>query len=433
MLLIARFFPPSGVIGARRAERLVRLLGELGARTSVVTVEPYYDRIRDTRSLDPMPLATVLRTRTLSPLAHLNAARGATPAAAPAPPERPAASPPAWRPRLAAVVSWAMDALFVPDPDVVWVPTAVRTALACHARTPVDLVVATAPPWSSLLAAVRVGRRTGAPVVLDYRDPWRSIRREKRPRARLREALEERLEARILDGSDLALFTSDTALSLYRLEVPETPRAEVLPNAVDAWVAGSPPPSRPPLLWAHAGLLYGGRSLATVIRGLAAAPEVDARLLLIGDRDASDAALAGELGVESRVEWLGRLPLQDCLDRLRGCHRLLTVVGPAHPHSIPGKVFDYLSTRRPQLVLAPPGHAAARLVERAGAGIAIAPGDVAAATGLLRTDAAALACDGIPDLPEGCTAPFAASRQRDLLGAWLAALLASGPRSSRPG
>ncbi|RME24623.1 MAG: hypothetical protein D6800_08500, partial [Candidatus Zixiibacteriota bacterium] len=58
----------------------------------------------------------------------------------------------------------------LPDPDAGWILPAVWRGL----RLPrgYDFIVSTAPPWSSHMVAVRLGKWRHLPVILDDRDPW---------------------------------------------------------------------------------------------------------------------------------------------------------------------------------------------------------------------------------------------------------------------
>ncbi|UCE66017.1 MAG: hypothetical protein JSU85_14375, partial [Candidatus Zixiibacteriota bacterium] len=58
----------------------------------------------------------------------------------------------------------------VPDPYAGWVISVIFKIL--FRRKKYDFIISTAPPWSSHLAAIFIGRLLGIPVILDDRDPW---------------------------------------------------------------------------------------------------------------------------------------------------------------------------------------------------------------------------------------------------------------------
>jgi hypothetical protein len=123
--------------------------------------------------------------------------------------------------------------------------------------------------------------------------------------------------------------------------------------------------------------------------------------------------------VRDRIEVLGRLPLAETLGVLASAHRLVALVSPRHPYSIPGKLFDYFAARRPILLVAPPAHAAADLLGGVAAHRCATPDDAAAVAALLASDAAALAAGDLPAIDPAAYASFTAEAQGTALSRWL--------------
>lgn len=423
VLLVASAFPPSAGPGARRALRFARGLAAHGMRVSVLTLEDRFHYL----GIDPLSRSDaegsfeVLRTGTWDPIARMKARRGLShhgvvhPGGATTPSgDRPIAPLPV---RMASEV---LRSVLLPDTEVAWVPPASRRALAVHARDPIDVVIATLPPRSALVGAAYIAGRTGARLVVDYRDPWAADRAHSPPRPRWLQAIDARIERRCLRRAALALFTSPSALAFYRREFPWLPRLEVLYNGIDSWTPradGSPPP---PLTWTYAGELYDGRNLTVVVRAMAALRErVDARLVVVGSEPTAERALGRELGVEDRIEYVGRLPFRSTLERLRRSHRLVAMIPAAHSLSIPAKVFDYLGTRRPLLLLCDPDHAAAAVLAGIPQHRVLHPDDVAGVEVLLSEDAASLCGGGMPDVDAEALERFDAGAQMRQLAGWI--------------
>src|SRR5207253_1449493 len=59
-----------------------------------------------------------------------------------------------------------------PDPQVLWLPQAIREGKRFLREVPHQAIVATGPPFSSFLVGAALARYTGLPLVLDYRDEW---------------------------------------------------------------------------------------------------------------------------------------------------------------------------------------------------------------------------------------------------------------------
>jgi glycosyltransferase involved in cell wall biosynthesis len=66
---------------------------------------------------------------------------------------------------------WREEKLF-PEQYVSWARSAVSRAIRLHRRERFDAVLATGNPFAAFAAAWAIGRLTGVPYVLDYRDSW---------------------------------------------------------------------------------------------------------------------------------------------------------------------------------------------------------------------------------------------------------------------
>src|SRR5262249_7227247 len=66
----------------------------------------------------------------------------------------------------------ASAALLQPDPQVLWLPGAVREGRRLLRAVPHAAIVASGPPFSTLLVGAILQGVSGLPLVLDYRDEW---------------------------------------------------------------------------------------------------------------------------------------------------------------------------------------------------------------------------------------------------------------------
>src|SRR5205085_4726191 len=85
-----------------------------------------------------------------------------------------------------------------------------------------------------------------------------------------------------------------------------------------------------------------------------------------------------ELG--ARLELLEYAPRRRSLELQRDSEALLLLIPEAGGRGrgvLSGKVFEYLAAERPILAVVPPDGAAARLIRETGAGVVVAPEDVA--------------------------------------------------------
>ena len=100
----------------------------------------------------------------------------------------------------------------------------------------------------------------------------------------------------------------------------------------------------------------------------------------VGDFRTSDRECAETLALGDRLELLEYASRRRSLELQRDSEALLLLIPEAGGRGrgvLSGKVFEYLAAERPILAVVPPDGAAARLIRETGAGIVVAPEDVA--------------------------------------------------------
>ena len=100
----------------------------------------------------------------------------------------------------------------------------------------------------------------------------------------------------------------------------------------------------------------------------------------MGDFRGADREWAEHRGLGERLELLPYAPRRRSLELQRDSEALLLLIPDAGGRGrgvLSGKVFEYLAAERPILAVVPPDGAAAELLREAGAGVVVAPDDVA--------------------------------------------------------
>jgi len=380
ILLVAQLSPPSELSAARRVAGLAKYLDRLGHRITVLT------SLSSGRG--PVAGARVVRTRDLM-VSRLNWRRQSFEALAGRADGGGYEAAPS---RLASV--------FVPDLAVLgWLPFALPRCRALAFGT--DAVITTSPPHSGHLVGLAL-RARGVAWVADFRDGWTfESDRPPWPLAVQRE-LDEGLERAVVRGADALVAVTEPIAADLRVRFDRevatiTNGFDPEEHAEDVSLDGvAPAADRHTLL--HAGrMAYAGRSPRPLLAALAAAPDLAERIEVL---------FAGPLSAEER-DLIERAPAARAvgsLDRPRilaleaASDGLLVLTTGRRRGEATQKVFEYLAARRPILVLGE-GTEAARIVERAGAGI-VAPADdpeaIAAALRRLLD-----ASDGARPAPEG--------------------------------
>ncbi len=390
VLIVSFYFPPAGGGGVQRVLKLCRDLADLGMQVDVLAPDDPRFSARDPDLLSAIPPGTTVHR------ARYRGPSGETPTAR-------LARTHGVAPRIALHARLAGRRLLLPDPEVAWLPDAVRVGARVIREREIDVVLTTSPPSSAHLIGAALARRTGVRLVADLRDSWLANphRRYERRSVRAKRAVEERIARRVLGRADaITAVTPFIAREGAALARPGTPVA-VVPNGCDfddfdglAYRRGER------FVVLHAGSFFGERSPRPFLEAVAALgdPRVVARFL--GDLRPADRAWALDLGLGDRLEIDGFRPHRETLAAMKAADVLLLLVPRAGGRGLSvlsGKVYEYLASERPVLALVPPEGAAAELLRETGAAWIADPDDPAAILGALRAARDAWAGDSLAE------------------------------------
>ena len=395
-LIVTSNFPPDASVGTMRTLRLVRHLAAEGWNVDVLTAAP--EGFRHGTVVDPMlldrvpPAVRAIRARALRPIERLSAAlrrrtrprtnAASRPSSAGVPRETPVA-----RRRLSMLKAAATACLTLPDREVSWlIPALVRAWREVSPDRP-DVIYSTGPPFTPHVVAAVLARVMGRPWVAEFRDPW-----ARAPWREDRFTFERRawqvLERAIVTRADAVVFATDANCrdfaSYYGAAIAS--RFHVVPNGCDTSEFEGlvrRPDASGRFVLLHAGSLYGARNPAGLFQALAralASGALDARdvsVRFVGRTSGAGLdlpALVRDLGLDSIVQFADQMPRRAVLQEMVNASALL-IVQPVTTVSIPAKLYEYMAAGRPILALAEPGGDTAELVQRSGAGIAVAAHD----------------------------------------------------------
>lgn len=364
ILIVTWYFPPVNTIGAVRTGKFARFLAERGHEVGVVAGRNWGHP--ETMPLD-VPLerlayAGALDLHGLPSFALRLLARGRRAAGPPTPAARPRDPDPQPSVIPSVIPMSHLRQLYrhlttLPDGAIGWLPGAYRAAIRlCRGWRP-DLIFASGPPFTAHLVARAASARLGIPWVGELRDRWADDPYETFPPWRHR--ADQTLERHIL-GSALGLVTvSEPWAEFYRRKYGK-PLAMILngydPADFDAPAAEEPADPAAAMVIGYAGSIYPGKRdptpLFQALRQMGAAAE-EIRIVFCGTDPALVLPLAERAGVASRVEVRPPVPYHQSLAFQRQCDILLLMQwnDPREQGSCPGKLFEYLASLRPVLVL----------------------------------------------------------------------------------
>lgn len=395
LLLVSYHFPPAGG-GGQRPVRFVKYLRRFGWEASVLVASCPSAPRSDRRLLHDIPPGThIERARAWDPGRGLRAVRatGALGASLPRGMLQPVAD------TLRGAAAFALQ----PDPEVLWLPAALRAGARLLRRVRHDAILATAPAYTNLLLGALLKERFGLPLVLDVRDGWDIGQHgfEDARHDRISSMVKARLQRYVLKQADALIAT--TRAGARRLQE----RAHEVGSRADATCiydgfdeegmegaledGGVPAKDKDMFRLVYTGTLWNLTSIEPLVAAIevldTAAPAQLARLevVIVGRRTEKQDRLLDRIK-KTRC----RLLLVPSCDQARSAMwmrsadalcLLLSDVESAH-RATPVKMFEYLSARREILAITPDGEASDILKEH-DAGNHFRPNEVLGITGWL--------------------------------------------------
>lgn len=266
----------------------------------------------------------------------------------------------------------------------------VASVIAALRAGPVDLVMGTTPPLFQAVSAWLVAALRRRPFLLEVRDLWPEFAIDMGVlKDRTLIALSRGLE-RFLYARATHLLVNSPAYRDYLISKGIAPaKVSLIPNGVASEMfAAEGDGARLRSAWGlegkfivtYAGALGVANDIPTVLRAAArlkTAPQI--HFLFVGDgkERANLAAMAEQTGL-ANVSFAGAYPklqMPEVLAASDACLAILKDI-PMFRTTYPNKVFDYMAAARP-IVLAIDG-VIRQVVEAAGGGIFVPPGDDAA-------------------------------------------------------
>jgi glycosyltransferase involved in cell wall biosynthesis len=391
ILVVAYLFPPDAASGSHRTLYFSNQWAKAGDRVTVITVrEDCYDSaVQLDRGLLAQvdPAITVVRVAAKRPLQALLALRDAlrrrlrgrhdAATAGGIPAEAKAARSTG---KFQLIKDTVTDLLSLPDVHIGWVPEAVRQASRTIRTNTIDCIYASGGPWSGLLAALRIHRRSGIPLVLDFRDPWVSNPNMsyRSPASRW---FQKRMEARCINAARVVIANTEELRQDFIRRYPNIDPARfiTIPNGFEE-VSPSEEVETGTFRLVHAGALYQSRNpgqLLQAVRELVADGVIAAqefRVQLIGElamaesvpeMDPGSGAFRGVLEI---VPWVAH----DEALRLQKRASALILIQPGYPLQVPRKLYEYVSLMRPVLAITEENSATARVVRELNTGLVVA-------------------------------------------------------------
>ena len=438
VLLVSWYFPHSNTIAAVRIGVMAQHLLDQGHDVRVVTPDeaPYSqtlashfpeDRILRSRWVDvnafPKAVAGWLRggSKGGTRIAKTEAPSAAASPAAEAPPKGLLA-------RIKALLGQAYMLVFNwPDQRIGWLPYALGSGRRFLRGWQPDLVFASGPPFTTLLAGYFLSRRGRTPLVLEFRDRWWDDPYYPPPAWLLavNRFVERRLVAASLGLSTVSEPWAETYRARYDKPVAVTYNGYDA-KSIDAAAVPEADPEAPLSIVYTGGIYPGRRDPAPLFEAMASLGEArqDVRIDFYGTDPAMVYPIADRFGVRDSIKVHPQVPHERAIALQKAADVLLLMQwdDPREQGNVPGKFFEYIGVLRPILILGLRDGVPASLARERGAGVHGANPEQIAEQ-LKDWIAAKRQFGRVPAPPEEARAGFARVEQFQKLEAFLLSLL----------
>lgn len=384
VLIITYYWPPSGGSGVQRWVKFAKYLPKEGWQPVVYTPEnPELTTVDKTLAAEVPPEAEIIKRHITEPYGLYRKLMGKdsstdlkvlTSAGSDEGEVNPInGGKKSWKQKLSLFIR---GNFFIPDPRVLWVKPSMKFLTKYLKKHPVDVIVSTGPPQSMHLIGLEVSRETGIPWVADFRDPWTKMFYFKHlglTKSSERKHLE--LEKKVLDGATKIIAVSPMVQKDFQA-MTGTP-VELVTNGYDEDDFKRHFELDDYFNITHTGLFASDGNPDTLWKVLADKCSADdefrntLRIRLVGKTDREIVRSIEKAGLSNNLKDLGYQSHEVAVKEQRNASILILPLRkePEYEAVLPGKLFEYLASRRPILGIGQTDGAMARVVRDTGAGI----------------------------------------------------------------
>lgn len=358
-LFISYTFPPVGGAGVQRPAKFAKFMSRQGWAPVVLTASnPSVPTADDGLEFETRAAATVVRTRTLeSGYATKHALTGGSSRGF----------------SVARLLRSLAAGALQPDPQVLWLPSAVRAGVRLVRDRELEAVVVSGPPFSSFVIGALVSRWTGVPLLLDYRDEWTLSTKywENRTAHEWADGFQQRLENWVLRSADVVIATtkmSARSLASRCKAARSGARVAHIYNGYDPddFAGPCPPPTPGKFTLAYTGTLWNLTSIEPLVLAVEAllrdtpAAREKLEIIIAGRSTGSQQPLIDRLARSGiTIRSLSYLRHHEAVRVMRAASALCVALSPVPgaERVVPAKIFEYIAAERPILAILPAGEA----------------------------------------------------------------------------
>ncbi|MCI4666654.1 MAG: glycosyl transferase family 1 [Bacteroidia bacterium] len=274
---------------------------------------------------------------------------------------------------------WIRGNFFIPDARMTWVKPSIKFLSQYLKENPVDAIATTGPPHSIHLIGKGLKKKTGLPWYCDMRDPWTNIEFfEHLMLSNWAERKHRRLEKAVLTGADHVnevgkdFINYDKSIGVKNIDW--------LPNGYDDKdFEGEKEAVSPHFMISHIGTFEKDRSLDSLYFALNKLSEEfpdfrnDLRIQLAGKISGAVIEDFENEGLGENLVNLGYISHKEAIQAMQRSQLLLILINQSERNAkgkLTGKIFEYLASERPILIIGPEDGDAANVMNECQGGVA---------------------------------------------------------------
>jgi glycosyltransferase involved in cell wall biosynthesis len=367
VLIITYYWPPAGGSGVQRWLKFVKYLQAFGIEPVVFTVDNVNYTKEDTTLLREVPKnIKILKLPIWDPTDLLfwkknkQQKKGISNVSS------------------SGLLSFIRGNFFIPDPKIFWVQPAANYLQKYIDKNTIDAVISTGPPHSMHLIAQKLQRQNNVKWLADFRDPWTDLYYNKDfKQGALAKNKNKKLEEGVLKNADCILTVSTT----LRQEFSKiAKRVEVITNGFDGEVLAS----KKVTLDINFSISYIGllpkqsnpKFLFKVLEKLCEENPMfknDLQINFIGDISEEVKTEIESNNLTENTSFFGYVSHQRAIAYQKKSQVLLLLIPDVKNNRgiLTGKVFEYLTAKRPILAIGPEDGDLATILAETNAGVVI--------------------------------------------------------------
>lgn len=374
VLIITYYWPPSGGAGVQRWLKLSKYISRLGVETHVLTIEPDYAAypVLDKSLLkDIGPEVVIHKSKATNYFSFYEKLVGKKNV------PKSGYSNVNAKKFSQRLISSLRSHLFIPDPRKGWNKYAIKKAIEIIEKYEITNVVTTSPPHSTQLIGLELKKQLeNINWIVDFRDPWTDIYYYNLlGHSSYSKSVDLNYEKRVLENSDLITTASEgfktIFLSKKNVKIPQD-KIVVMTNGFDLEdFTDNSIESRGNFEVIYTGTIseqYSPNVFFDSFKKIQEEFPNLVKLKIVGSMSPAIMEYAASLNID--YDFISHVPHEEVVLYQQKADLLLLIIPDVEKSNgiIPGKLFEYLASRNPILVIGSKDGDVARIINESEAG-----------------------------------------------------------------